>query len=170
VTCRASHSAVGRRVTSNHNSCRGERKPIIVIGETHNVDCVTGDDLRPPLRADAGTVSIGEIKRNGFLRVVNVRASSGNPFYTALGVNYAPKIDFEMVIEYNAITTALRIKGTTGEFPALEGYYEIGSNSGTLFALNPVPGSTAASLVDFATGINMRNFEANIDLTPYFVN
>jgi hypothetical protein len=143
---------------------------IVAVGETHNVDCTTGRDLRPPQQEDATSVNISDVKQNGFLRIFNVKAMSGNPFYRVFGVGVAPKIDIEVVFEYDPLTLSLTLHGVIGNFPSFEAYYSVANGPTTMIEnLPPTPGSTALSLIDLGTGLNMRNFEDRIQLQKYLM-
>lgn len=146
------------------DSANGRDK--VRIGETHNVDCLSGKDARPPQRESEKSVSIGDVRdNNGFTKVFFVRASSSNPFYKLLGLTVSPSIDFSYVVTYDYLKRTLNIKGTIGYFPAFEAYYSInGGAVQTLMTRNPYQDSTADSLFDFNLGINTRNFDETIKL------
>lgn len=145
-------------------------REIVRVGETHNVDCISGKDLKPPQREELTSVQVGTVRKNGFLRIFNVKGMSGNPFYRIAGVGIAPKIDMEVVFEYNPLTLTLDLHGVIGTFPAFEGYYNgKGESAKTIVQMPPEAGATAINLLDLGTGINTRNFNATIDLKPYLL-
>jgi hypothetical protein len=140
-----------------------ENREIRRIGETHNVDCRSGADLKAPRRASVEQISIGEVKTSALFRTVNIRGAAADPFYTLITVGgkdfgLGPHIDFELVVAYNHANRVLEVKTVLGVFPAFEAYYRVnGGPTQTAFALSPRPGSTAASLIDLGLGINTRN-------------
>lgn len=142
---------------------------IIRIGLTRNVDCKTGADLQTAERADPSGVTVGTVRKNGFLRIFNVAASVADPFYRILGVHIAPRLDFDIIFEYDSLQTDLKLKGVFGIFPSFEGYYSIGGVTKQLFRLPPTEGAGAYTLADFGTGINTRNYTTSIDLTDLLV-
>lgn len=145
------------------DSVNGRNK--VRIGETHNVDCVSGKDIRPPQKESANSVAIGDVKTNGFTKVFFVRASSSNPFYKLLGLTISPSIDYSYTVTYDYLRHTINIKGTVGYFPAFEAYYSInGGKTQPIMKLSPYQDSTASSLVDFNLGVNTRNFEHTIKL------
>lgn len=137
----------------------------VVIGETRNVDCRTGEELQPGRTAATSSVSVSQVKKLNFLRTIGIKASSANPFYTIIQVNIAPRIDFDVVITYDILSRHLLIKGDAGYFPSFEGYYQL--NGGPVTSLvqwTPFEESTAMSLLDMGIGVNLRNFDAEIRL------
>ncbi|ELA6661700.1 DUF3238 domain-containing protein [Vibrio alginolyticus] len=135
------------------------------LGETKNVDCKTGKQLRPTEVEDRDSVSIGEVKKKGFNRVFFVRASPSNPFYKILGLSYSPAIDYSFVVTFNSLHRMIDIKGSTGYFPSFEAYYSV--NSGPVIKIlnrEPHDRSTALSLTDLNLGVNTMNFEYQIKL------
>jgi hypothetical protein len=146
------------------------RDALKFVGVTRNVDCKTGTDLRAPASADISGIAIGDVKQNGFLKLFNVRASIGDPFYKILSLSVAPKLDFEFVYEYSITKLSVRIYGSTGTFPSFEGYYQINGGKIVNFLKRPpADGATPLSLFDFGLGINTENFEYVIDLKPYLL-
>ena len=154
------------------------RNAMVFVGNTRNVDCVTGADLQPPKKAEieayirgvTSGITIGEVKENGFLKLFNVRASIGDPFYKILNFPIAPNLDFEFVVEYSVTGLSMKLYGSTGSFPSFEGYYQINDNAPVRFLRrDPVPGATPWSLLDAGLGFNTINFEERIDLRPYLL-
>lgn len=143
-------------------------KPNVIIGETHNVDCRSGADLRAPMTADISSVSISDIKVGQFYRNFSVKIAASDPFYSILGVKLAPKIDSEILFSYNVSTRQLKITGSTEPFPSFEGYYKK-SNGPVVKILNRPPDSdaTALSLIDIYLRLNLQNFEDTIDLLDW---
>jgi hypothetical protein len=139
------------------------------VGLTRNVRCTTGFDLRTPERGSASRITIGEVKKNEFLRILHVGAAVGDPFYTLAGFNVAPDIDMAFVFTYNPLKLELDVKGTIGVFPAFEGYYSIDGEPKELFTAPPAEGATPWSLPDLLLGINSRNVRKTIDLRPYLL-
>lgn len=137
----------------------------IRIGETHNVDCKTGKELRPPETESAETVSIGEVKSSGFNRLFFIKVTSSNPFYKIFGISLSPSIDYSLNFTYNSLHKKIEIKGATGFFPSFEAYYSINNGSVvTILKSEPHGDSTATSLFDLNLGINTVNFEGVIQL------
>lgn len=172
------------RVTVDLNIIIQERREIKVesvsgsgfvkVGETHNVDCKSGRELQPARKEDLDSVEVGTVRKNGFLRVFNVKASSGNPFYKVFNIGVAPKIDYEVVFTYDAVRTTLSLKGVIGNFPSFEAYGSInGQQTFNIVQVNPAKEATAMSLFDgiinASLGINTRNFSHDIDLKSYIV-
>jgi len=144
---------------------KNAERDIVRIGETPNVTCITGQNLRPPEVDKSDSVSIGNIRSSGFTRVFFVKASSSNPFYRLAGLTVSPAIDYSFSLTYNYLDRKLYITGTTGYFPAFEAYYSI--NDGpvqTLLKRSPHGDSTASALADFNLGLNSQNFEGTIPL------
>lgn len=136
-----------------------------IIGQTHNVNCDTGKDISPPKSASTDSVVIGQVKVSDFMRVFNVKVSAGNPFYAGL----APAINYEFAVQYDVASTSINFHGTSGNFPAFEGYYEVNGQTKPIFKLPPASGSTPLSLTDLWLGLNSRSFDYRVDLTPYLV-
>lgn len=142
---------------------KADGRDIVRIGQTENVDCVSGELLQPPLQARSETVSISDVKRQQFLSVVNVRAASANPFYKLLGLQAAPDINYEVVFQYDILSKSLTIVGVTDYFPSFEAYYRLDDGPVTkVIAWPPYKDSTAASLFEFGLGVNTRSFEEKI--------
>lgn len=135
------------------------------IGKTRNVDCRTGKDLRPAESAGLDGIEIGPVRENGFLKLFNVRASIGDPFYKVLSLPVAPKLDFEFVFEYSVTGLKARIYGSTGIFPSFEGYYQIDDGPVVTFLRRPPrDDATPLHLFDMGAGFNTVNFSHEIDL------
>lgn len=140
------------------------------IGLTRNLDCISGNDLRSPQAASDDGIDIGDIKSSGFLKLFNVRGSIGDPYYKVLGIDLAPKIDFEFIFEYSVTGLSARIYGSTGVFPSFEGYYQINDEPVVAFLKRaPNKDATPFSLFDFGTGFRTTNFEQKIDLKSYLL-
>lgn len=141
---------------------------IVVIGQTENVDCSSGEQLRIPERANVNTVTIGEFKTSpgsSFIKTLNIKASSPNPYYKILNYQIAPDIDFEVVIQYSITRRVVKVIGTTGYFPSFEAYYSLnGQAPRPIVQLPPYKNSTAMELFDMNLGLNKRNFEAEIPI------
>lgn len=131
------------------------------IGTTHNVDCSSGADLRPAQTASENTITIGTVKNNQTLRVLNLRISSGNPFFDPVSV----KIDMETVLTYNILSRKLSVVTVYGYFPSFEVFYRIDGGPITVaLQQGPHGDSTVLSLIDLGTGINTRNASYDINL------
>lgn len=143
-----------------------DEKPNVVIGATHNVDCITGADLVPPLYADPEGTTITDVKNINFLRNFSVRISASDPYYKMLGHSVAPNISSEILFSYDTSTRKLKVKGSLEDFPWFEGYYRKSTNGKIVKIINSQPDkeSGVMSLVDLGIGINTRNFEETIDL------
>lgn len=150
------------------------------IGVTRNVDCKSGVDLQPPRQADVDDLIVGDVRKNGNLRIFNVRGGASDPFYKIAGVSVAPNLNFDIVFEFSQISKELKIKGSTGIFPAFEAYAVIDGKTQTLWAISPAEGSTAYSLFEFGTGIGpvanwpfvgatTRNIGATVPLREYLL-
>lgn len=137
---------------------KADGRSFIRIGETKKVNCKT-DEVLASETASTETVTIGKIKRQKFLSVLNVQAASANPF---LGF---PDIDFEFVFQYDALRKKIDITGVTGYFPSFEMYYKLNDNPvEKIINWPPYKDSTALSLVDLATGVNTRSFKHTIKI------
>jgi len=137
------------------------------VGLTRNVDCASGKDLQPPRRAEVATIVIGSIKTgaDGSRKLVNIKASTGDPFYTMGGLTFAPKLDFEIVVTFDPGLGRLEIVGVTGSFPAFEAYYRVDQQpTQKIFQLSPSPKAGAGSLADLWLGLNSQNFSTNITI------
>ncbi|ASQ04092.1 DUF3238 domain-containing protein [Sinorhizobium meliloti] len=135
------------------------QKSTVKIGESQNVDCKTGELLRPPKKASDDGVNVGSIKKNGFFRTIFVRAASANPFYGA------PDIDYSFTLTFDATRQKLSIKGSTGIFPAYESYWQIDAGPvKPILKRPPQEKATAFDLVDAALGFNTINFDGSISL------
>ena len=141
-----------------------ENRDFVLIGASKNVDCATGVNRSSP-RTATGGVTVGDVKASDNLRVFNVRASVANPFYALAGLSYAPKIDYEVVFQYDVLAKKITVHDVLGNFPSFEAYYRINGVTKVGAQLPPKDDSTAASLFDGGTGINMRNFDYVIDLS-----
>lgn len=131
------------------------------IGPTHNVDCSSGADLRPAQSASENSITIGSVKVNQTLRVLNLRISSGNPFFDPVSV----KIDMETVLTYNILSRKLSVVTVYGYFPSFEVLYRIdGGPINVALQQGPHGDSTVLSLIDLGTGINTRNANYEINL------
>lgn len=150
------------------------------IGITRNVDCKTGNDLQSPRQADVEGLIVGNVRKNGNLRIFNVRGAASDPFYKIAGVSVAPNLDFDIVFEFDQISKKLKIKGSTGVFPAFEAYAVVDGKTHALWTIAPAQGSTAYSLFEFGTGIGptanwpfvgvtTRNFDAELELREYLL-
>lgn len=139
--------------------------PNILIGDTHNVDCISGKDLVPSVKADSSGTSISDVKSQEFSRNFSIRISAGDPFYKVLGVAVAPKISSEILFVFDVSTKRIKITGTVEDFPWFEGYYRI--NDGkikTLIRRTPANEASALSLFDFGLGLHTTNFIEEINL------
>lgn len=148
-------------------------KPVVrLVGDTHNVNCLTGVDLSPSKRASDATLIVGDVVKGDFTRSLYLDAASANPFFpsvlvpgTKMSLGLSPDIDFKISIRYEFMSERIVISGTAGYFPAFEGYYSIdGGAPKTLYQLAPYQDATAWSLIDLSTGLNTRNISATIDL------
>jgi len=136
-----------------------DAQPNVVVGATHNVDCKTGGELHPARTAPASDLRISEVRRLEFARIFSVRASSANPFYSLFGISTVPRIDFEVLFQYDVALRKIKLTGTYGYFPWFEAYYQVdGGPIQTIIKAQPHGDSTATSLFDAGTGFNMRNF------------
>ncbi len=127
------------------------------VGLTQNVDCKSGKQLQSPLSSSSDTVSVGTVKEGNFLRVINTRASSPNPYYNYFGFSVAPRIDYEVVIRYSILMRTIEITIIGGIFPAFEAYYRL--NNGRVHQIlkwMPQNDATAVDLFDFGLGLNSR--------------
>lgn len=128
--------------------------PQVVIGETHNVDCKSGKDLKAPMKADARDTTISDVVAGEFYRNFSVRISAGDPFYTLFGVGIAPKIDSEILFSYDVSTRKLKVSGTYQVFPSFEIYYKKkGGQVKKILAESPAEGSGPFSMFDFGTAL-----------------
>ncbi len=143
---------------------KAEGREQIRVDATKNVDCKSGALLQPVKFSDKKYVNISDVKSMNTLRTVGVQISSPNPFYPEVaGHSIAPRIDFQIVFEYDNLERKVRIKGVTGAFPSFEAYYA--HDDGPVETIVQfAPEKSAWSLVDFGTGVNTRNFKAEIDL------
>lgn len=136
-------------------------RPSVRVGTTHNVECETGKLISSKTQ-NANGIHVSGVKNGNFTSSFGIQAKSSNPYYPNA---VTPKIDIDIVVERRFLNRDVRVYGTLGVFPAFEAYYSI--NDGIpikLYALPPADDTTAMSLIDFGTGANMRNFEANIPL------
>ena len=128
------------------------------VGETRNVDCITGEMLKQPKRADLRSVAVGPVKRSRGLSVVNARASTSDPFYLA-----SPRLDFEAVLQFLLDERKLNVIITAGTFPSFEAYYRLNNGPAVPVVLWPATG-TVYSLFDLGTGINSRRHDSQVAL------
>lgn len=144
------------------------------IGESHHVDCTSGEALSSPRRASNVSISVGDVSRDNFRRALFVRAAVANPYFPHISVSAAnmtlsssPDIDFSISIQYDVRRGEVVVEGTVGYFPAFEAYYILDSGPPVeLFRLPPNKGATAFSLIDLSLGINTRNVSGTIDVRP----
>ena len=137
----------------------------VVIGQTRNVDCKTGQDLVPPRKAEASDVKITDVRKLEFLRNFSFRVSASDPFYTVLGRSVAPTITSEILFQYEVAPQILKLTGTYGDFPWFEAYYRIDDGSiKKIIQAGPKDGSGAFSLLNMGLGINLRNFTHEIEI------
>ncbi|HMY40543.1 MAG TPA: DUF3238 domain-containing protein [Marinagarivorans sp.] len=140
-------------------------RDMVRIGQTENVDCKSGEQLSPPRATSPDTVSISGVKQQNFIYVVNIKASASNPFYKLLGVQMAPDIDYEVVIQYSVLTKSINVDIVTGYFPSFEAYYTLDDGPvTTIINWPPYENSTAASLFNLGLGINTRSVKYKIKL------
>ena len=131
-------------------------------GVTKNVDCNTGAELQPPRQASASGITVGEVKKSDFMRVLFVKASASDPFYNLVP---APAVDFSFVLTYYILLQKIVMKGSMDEFPSFEGYSSVDGKAPTpIVQFKPAAGATAMSLLDLNLGLHTRNFEATISL------
>jgi len=136
-----------------------DSRPIIRASPSTNVECASGKLLSEKPNNNL-IAEVGDVKKSDFERSVFLKASSGNPYFAA-----SPKIDITISIQYFVLDRSLDIKGTIGNFPSFESYYQL--NDGTpvkIMAVGPSGTSTADSLFDGNLGINSRNFAQTIKL------
>jgi hypothetical protein len=141
-------------------------------GQSHNVDCDTGEELQPPKQAPEDSIVIGKVVKGDFVRTLFIDAPDANPFYpnvaipgTHVYLGVSPDIDFKVSVRYEVARAKVFVTGTVGYFPSFEGYYSL--NDGPvvpLYQLPPYEKSTAIDLIDLATGINTRNISGEIKL------
>jgi hypothetical protein len=149
---------------------KAEGRDFVRIGASHNVDCITGKDLRPPKAASPAGVDIGDVVKGTLSRAIFIRAATPNPFYTAGTIGgkdfgFSPDIDFSISINYNIGARVLTFAGSAGYFPAYELYYSIdGEAAVSLVRWPPYKDSTAVALFDFGTGINTQSFTEELEI------
>ncbi len=134
-------------------------RPIIRASPSTNVECASGA-LLSKKRNNKLVAEVGDVKKSNFERSVFLKASAGNPYFAV-----SPKIDITISIQYFLLDRSLDIKGTIGNFPSFESYYQL--NDGTvmrIMTVGPSGTSTADSLFDGNIGVNSRNFSQTIKL------
>lgn len=142
------------------------------VGETHNVDCVTGNAIQRSKSAPSEPLKIHPVKKDNFKRTLFVEAAGANPFYPSVKVPFldmylglSPDIDYRISFTYDFIARKITYKGTAGYFPSFEGYYSLnGGAARPMYQLSPYEDSTPWSLPDLGTGLNTRNFAGFISL------
>ncbi|WP_427914835.1 hypothetical protein ACPWT1_07960 [Ramlibacter sp. MMS24-I3-19] len=152
----------GREITSVTTI---DGKPQVVVGPTKNVDCASGVELQPSRKTAADATTITQVVKGEGYRSFSVRISGGDPFYQVLGLPVAPRIDSEILFMYDVATRNLSISGASEDFPWYEAYYRKGAGpTKTIVQRAPVGESTAFSLFDFGTGVNLTNFKLTVNL------
>lgn len=149
---------------------KAENRPMRRIGETHNVDCITGEEKQSPKRASINSITIGDIQENGSVKSIVIRAASPNPFFTLLNVNgvevgVAPDIDFTVKLAYRHSNRRMYIKIDYGTFPSFEAYYKLNNQPvERIIKLPPAEGATASDLFDFGGLRNTRHYDSSVKL------
>lgn len=141
------------------------RNPVHQTGETHLMDCTTGQTLETR-KASVDGMSITSVQKERFKRKVRIAASVGNPFFPQ---SVAPKIDYSMVIQFDMVTRTLSIDGERGTFPAFRASYRKNGGAQVRF-IDHVPTGTAKELVDLWGAINTESFSHRIHLRPVAEN
>lgn len=91
------------------------------VGVTHLVECDTGKILKSA-SAPKKDMQISTSKTSSRLHTINIKASSGNPFFVIGGKNVAPKIDWNVSITYDIFDRSFKVNYSHGCFPAFEMY------------------------------------------------
>lgn len=134
-------------------------RQIIRASPSTNVECASGKVLSEKPNDNLYS-EVGDVKKSDFMRSVFLKASAGNPYFAA-----SPKIDVTMSIQFFVMDRSVDIKGTIGNFPSFEGYYQLNDGAPVkIMNTGPAGASTADNLIDANLGFNSRNFSQTIKL------
>lgn len=134
-------------------------------GWTHKVDCNTGEDLVEKKMASKENMHIGAPAIADGLVQVSIDARASNP----LVIVKSPSIAFSGLFTFDVNKQILRFKGSSGVFPAHEGYVRL--NNGdvkTIMRYPPMPNTTAMDLLDLGTGLKLQSIDTSVELGSGF--
>jgi hypothetical protein len=163
----SSRAATEILLVTLENTARVERadgRAFFRTGTSRKVDCQTGMDLVAPQTAPTSMMHFGHPAiANGVAEVV-IDGRANNPIPPT-----SPDIQYGGSFLFNTTQKTLRFRGGVAVFPAYEAYAQLqGGPLITIFQASPGSGSTAASLIDFGTGIKLQPLDITVQLKSTF--
>lgn len=121
------------------------------IGETHQVDCSTGNEISHG-SAQPSDIVIGAPSKTNDVTKIRIHAHSINPLlipFLKPEHQVGPDLDFDLTFSFDPKDNSLIFDGEVDQFPCYEAYAKLNEGPVTkLFEIEPPPGRGPWGLVD----------------------